>query len=1115
MRCTGCDADNLASSFFCTDCGASLASRCPVCGADNPPVARFCARCGAALATESSGGLEPGTSDLAPVRHVAVAMEGERRQLTVMFCDLVDSTALGEQLDPEELHEVVRAYQLACAEVIGRHDGHIAQYAGDGLVIYFGYPLAHENDAERAVQAGLDILQGIAALNTRLDASFGVRLALRIGIHSGPVVVAGTGDDQREKQVLGHTVNLAARLQAVAEPDSVVTTTATLNLARGFFVTTDLGLRQLKGIAEPVAVHRIVRRSGARTRLEGAAVAIGLTPFVGREQDLALLDDCFEQTVEGHGQVVLLCGEAGIGKSRLLQVFRERLAAHPHLWLEAQCSPYHEHSAFRPVIELLEQALRLGPDDTPAAKVAALERALMPTGLPLSRVVPLIASLLSVPLSDAYAPPALSADGQRHRTLDALVAWLVSLGAQQPCVVALEDLHWIDPSTRELLGILVEHSATARMMLLVTSRPGPDAPWPSRSNVTQLTLHPLGRTHVVSMIERLAGDRAVPPEVSAQVVAKTDGVPLFVEELTKAVLESELLRETPSAWERSGARPAFAVPSTLQDSLTARLDRLGPAKEIAQLGAVLGREFSYELVRAISPGDAAFVDHALRELARAELVYPRGVGPHATYRFKHALVQEAAYRSLLRSRRQDAHARIVCALETRFPERVEAEPEELGRHCAEAGLAPEASRYYRLAGQRAAQRSAHTEAVGHLTRGLDLLGRSAEGPERDRQELELRVALGFPLVALHGYGDSRVEEAYERARVLCQGMTDAPHLFETVWGLANYYQARGILDVAQDLAEQLVTIAEHAAETRLAVWAHLQLGATLFFRGNPAASLRHLDLAIAQHDPSVRWFLTGAPEPGAAARVYAGWALWELGYPDRALRVSEEGVALGRACEHPFTLALALAFHAYLRQIRREPEACRETAEEVIALAAAQEYPLWRGMGHLARGWALARTGCGDGGIDEMQKGVGMLASTGTEVGSSSFFFQLADATWAAGRASDALAIVQTGLGIAEERSHGLRDADLYRLNGDLLQEASGSGAGDAERCYRLAIERARSQRKTMIELRAAAGLFRLLRAQGRDIADARETLATTYAKFTEGFDTPDLRDARALLEER
>jgi class 3 adenylate cyclase/tetratricopeptide (TPR) repeat protein len=1025
-------------------------------------------------------------ADVAPARHLAV--EGERRQLTVMFCDLVDSTALGEQLDPEELHEVVHAYQMMCAEVIARHDGHISQYAGDGLVVYFGYPLAHENDAERALRAGLEILDASARLNGRLQKSHGIRLALRIGVHSGPVVVAGTcGDDQREKQVLGHTVNLAARLQAVAEPDSVVTTAATLNLAPGFFVTTDLGALPLKGIAEPVVVHRIVRRSGARTRLEGTAVAIGLTPFVGREQDLALLVDRFEQTAEGCGQVVLLNGEAGIGKSRLLQVFRERLGEQPHLWLEGHCSPYHENSAFRPVIDLLEQALRLGPDDAPATKIAALERALAPTGLPLETIVPLMASLLSVPLSDAYAPSAISADGQRHRTLDALVAWLVSLGTQQPCVVALEDLHWIDPSTRELLGILVEQSATARMLLVVTSRPGVDAPWPNRSNATQLTLHPLARSHVAAMIERLAGGRTVPPEVSAHVVAKTDGVPLFVEELTKAVLESELLRETASGYERSGARPTFAVPSTLQDSLTARLDRLGPVKEIAQLGSVLGREFSYDLLRAIAPADAAFVDHALRELARAELVYPRGLAPHATYRFKHALVQEAAYRSLLRSRRQDAHARIVCALETRFPERVEAEPEELGRHCAAAGLAPEAARYYRVAGQRAAQRSAHAEAIGHLTRGLELLARSAEGPERDRQELELRVALGFPLVALHGYGDSRVEEAYERARVLCHGMDEAPHLFETVWGLANYYQARGVLDVAKDLAEQLVTIAENAAETRLAVWAHLQLGATLFFRGEPAASLRHLDLAIAQHDPSVRWFLTGAPEPGAAARVYAAWALWELGHPDRALRVSEEGVALGRACEHPFTLALALAFHATLRQIRLEPDACRETAEEVIALSTAQEYPLWRGMGHVLRGWAMARSGRGDGGIGEMQQGVALLSTTGTEVGSSSFFFQLADATWAAGRASDALAIVQTGLGIAQQRDHGLRDADLHRLYADILLATDSEATAEAEQCYRVSLERARSQRKTAIELRAAMGLYRLLRRRGTDAAEARE----------------------------
>ena len=428
MHCSRCHADNAVDSAFCTHCGTGLVEHCPTCDAENPLPACFCRRCGAVL----SNGATAGPSGVGPqtARNRYSAPEGERRQLTVMFCDLVDSAVLGEQLDLEELHGIVHAYQRSCAAVVERHGGYVAQYAGDGLVVYFGYPLAHENDAERAIDAGVGILDEIAVLNTRLHESRGIRLGLRIGIHSGPVVVAGTGGgDARERQVLGHTVNLAARLQASAEPDSVVTTAATLRLARGLFVTAELGARSLKGMVEPVALHRVLRRTGARTRLEVAA-ATGLTPFVGRDDDVALLVDRWEQATAGHGQVVLLNGEAGIGKSRLVQVLRERLAAQPCVWLEGHCSPYHEHSPFRPVIELLEQELHLCPDDAPPQRLAALERALAPTGLPLTDAVPLMASLLAVPLPEAYASPALSGNRQRPRTLDTLAAWLLSVSAR-------------------------------------------------------------------------------------------------------------------------------------------------------------------------------------------------------------------------------------------------------------------------------------------------------------------------------------------------------------------------------------------------------------------------------------------------------------------------------------------------------------------------------------------------------------------------------------------------------------------------------------------------------------------------------------------------------------
>jgi class 3 adenylate cyclase/tetratricopeptide (TPR) repeat protein len=1096
-RCSRCGDDNFADSRFCTQCGAGLEECCPACQADNPTGARFCRRCGATL---SRGG-----DPREPVARAEEGFrthhgEGERRHMTTMFCDLVDSVILGERLDPEELHEVIHAYQEGCAAVVARHDGHIAQYSGDGLLVYFGYPIAHEDDAQRATQAGLDIIEEVRRLNARVEALRGIRLAVRVGIHSGLIVVGNTGGgEEGEKQIIGHAVNLAARLQGVADADSVLISAATLHLVRGLYRIEELGPRSLKGIAEPVNVYRVLGPSGARNRFEVSAAA-GLTPFVGREHEIALILERWQQAVDGRGQVVLLTGEAGIGKSRLVCELRERLAQVPHLWLEAHCSPYHEHSALHPVVELLD--LQLGRHGTPAERGAALEGAVEQAGLPVAEATSLFAALLSLPQSDRVAPGRWSPEVQRRKTLELLVAWLLNSSAARPVVLLVEDLHWVDPSTNELLGMMLEQSTTASILILVTSRPGNDVPWPDRSNLTHLTLQPLTRLQVGAMIERIAGGRSVPAEVHRQVVRTTDGVPLFVEEFTKAVLESNLVCETASGY----------IPSTLQDSLTARLDRLGAAKDVAQLGAVLGREFSYELLRAVAPGETSFLDHALRELVRAELLFQRGTPPRATYRFKHALVQEAAYRSLLRGRRHGAHARIARILAERFPERVAAEPEEMARHCAEGRLNAEAIRYYRLAAGRAMDCFAQLEAVGHLTRALELCAALRPGRERDQEELALRVALGPPLIAIRGYGDPEVEVVYERARSLCQESEDAPHLFETVWGLANYYQSRGALGTAKDLGEQLVTIAAHANDARLIVWADLQLGATLFWQGEPAAALPRLESAIALHDPAGRRLFPGSAEPGVAARVYAALALWQLGYPDRALRSSQEGIAAGRTCGDAFSLALALSFASMLHQSRREPAVVRVLADEVLTLATAQEFPLWRELGRVFLGWADAHADGSSAAVEEIEQGLARLATIGTEVGAAGGLGLLAEAKHAIGRTEDALGAVDSALAVAELRGQRTWDSDLSRLKGDILVRMERAGHADqAERCFVRALEASRSQRATSLELRAATSLGRLLGRHGRR-AEARVLLDGIYHRFTEGFETPDLRDACAVL---
>jgi class 3 adenylate cyclase/3',5'-cyclic AMP phosphodiesterase CpdA len=687
--------------------------------------------------------------------------EAERRQLTVLFCDLVDSTVLASQLDPEELREVVRAYQEACAKVIARFEGHIAQYLGDGLLVYFGYPLAHEDDAQRAVRAGLGIIEALGQLNTRLAQERGVHLAVRLGIHTGLVVVGEVGGGTRQEQLaLGETPNLAARLQGIAAPNTLVVSAATVQLLGGFFTYQSLGTSVLKGLAQPVEVYQVLHESMARSRLE-AAGSTGLIPLVGREQEVALLRERWAQVKEGMGQVVLLSGEAGIGKSRLVQVLKEHVATEPQAWLTpCQCSPYHQNTALYPWIELLERvALRFEREESPQQKLNKLEGFLVQYGLLLAEAVPLFASLLSLPLTADYAPLTLSPEQQKQKTMHAFLTILLRIAAQQPVLFVMEDLHWVDPSTLEFLNLLVDQGPTARILALLTFRPDFSPPWTGRSHLTQVTLPRLPRRQAAEMAGRVAHSKMLPAEVMEQVVARTDGVPLFVEELTKMVLESGLLQEREERYELTGPLPPLAIPTTLHDSLMARLDRLATVKAMAQLGATLGREFSYALLQAVSPWDEGTLGRGLHQLVEAEFLYQQGLPPEATYRFKHALIQDAAYQSLLRSTRQQYHQRIAQVLEARFPERCETQPELLAHHYTEAGLAEQAMGYWQRAGQQASERSANLEAVSHFTTGIALLTTLPETPAHTQQALTLHIALGAALQIAKGFGAPEVERA--------------------------------------------------------------------------------------------------------------------------------------------------------------------------------------------------------------------------------------------------------------------------------------------------------------------------------------------------------------------
>jgi class 3 adenylate cyclase len=740
----------------------------------SPPRFKFCGACGTALAGQVRASpstpaaewrdREAGQPQAARPLDESPRPEAERRQLTVLFCDLVDSTPLATHLDPEDLREVVRAYQRVCAEVIQRFEGYIAQYLGDGLLVYFGFPQAHEDDCQRAVRAALGMMEAMGRLNQRLEREQEVRLAARVGIHTGLVVVGEMGGGGRQEQLaLGETPNVAARLQALAAPNTVVISAATHRLVQGWFTCQDLGVHTLRGVATPVPVFHVLGESEAQSHLE-VAVSRGLTPLVGREQEVRLLLECWDQVKAGHGQVVLLSGEAGIGKSRLVEVVKEHAASQPHTQFDWRGSPYYQQSPLYPVIAHLHQLLRWHPEESSRDRLQKLEEVLAQSGCPLPDVVPLFASWLALPLSDAYTPLALTPERQKQKTLEALLAWLWREVERRRVLLIIEDLHWLDASTLEFLNLVVEQAATAPLFVLLTCRPTFHPPWPLHAHVTHLPLGRLPRHQASRLIAQVAGGKAVPAEVERQLLTRTGGVPLFVEELTKMVLESGILRETDERYELTGPLPPLAIPATLQDSLMARLDRLGTGKLVAQVGATIGRRFSYELLQAVSPVDEATLRHGLGRLVEAELLYQRGLPPRATYLFKHALIQETAQQSLLKHTRQQYHQQIAQALAQRFPDTVETDPELLAHHYTEAGLAAPAASYWQRAGQRALERSANIEAISHFTTGLAVLKTLPETPERHLQELTLQLALGAALSMLKGFTAPETEQAYSSAR---------------------------------------------------------------------------------------------------------------------------------------------------------------------------------------------------------------------------------------------------------------------------------------------------------------------------------------------------------------
>jgi class 3 adenylate cyclase/predicted ATPase len=1032
------------------------------------------------------------------------SIQAERRQLTVMFVDLVGSTALAHRLDPEEMGKVLRAYQDAVAGVVARFEGHVAKFMGDGVLAYFGWPKAHEDEGERAVRAGLAIVIAVAELTNPA----GGPLVTRVGIATGLVVVGdlvGKGAAQ-EQSVVGETPNLAARLQQVAKPGAVMISEPTRRLIGGLFEVQEIAADALKGFPDELRIYYVIGEGQAEDRFE-ALHGAGLAPLVGRTQELALLLERWERAKDGEGQVVLLTGEPGIGKSRLVRALRENLVDEPYLPLSHYCSPFHQTSALHPVVDLLERAAQFARDDPPPRKLDKLESLLARGTADVNAAAPLMAALLSIPADGRYAPLSIAPQRQKERTLEVMLDQLVGLARREPVLAVYEDVHWADPTTLELLDVVIDRARTLSVLVLVTFRPEFTPHWIGyAAHVTLLSLSRLGRRQGTTMVEHLTGGKTLPTEVLEQIMERTDGVPLFVEELTKAVLELGLLKEDAGGYALARPLPLFAIPSTLQDSLMARLDRLAPIREMAQIGSVIGREFSHELLAAVTMLPTAELKDTMDQLVLTGLVFRRGPPTRLSYIFKHALVQDAAYNSLLISRRQQLHATIAQMLEERFPETAAAEPEVLAHHFGQAGLVEKAVEYHVQAGRRAIAQSAVSEALAHFGSALDRLEGLPRSRERLRTELGIQLALGSSHVAVHGFAARATGDAYRRASELCENLGETRELFPVLYGLCLYHLYGAELREAKVVAERLLDLADTTNDRALLFFAHRATGVSALPAGEFPQARFHLEQALAIYDPGEHRApaFVYAFDPRVVCLDYLARTLLPLGLPEQALATNVEAIREARHVSHRNSLALPLFFGGVIHQILGNREEVEARGEELVRISVDAGFRLWQAGSAILCGWSFGEAVDPEAGRLEIQRGMAEWRATGAEYMLPYFLALLAQVELKAECPQSALPMLEEALIRVERTGERWYEAEIHRLEGEVLVALD--RLADAKTCFVRALEVAAGQQARFWELRAALSLARL----SHDPV-ARDRLGCLRASFSEGFELPDLKAARAF----
>jgi serine/threonine protein kinase/predicted ATPase len=1041
--------------------------------------------------------------------------DAERRQLTLLVCgsDLFESEEyLG--LDPEDQAPILRAFQDACAQAVLHFEGTMLQCNEQGLLACFGYPVAYEDAARRAVEAGFQLLHDVPALGDHFRGAPEQEAKLWVGLHTGSAIVEVKDN---AVSLVGDVRNVAVRLKEVAVPGHVVCTDVTRRLLRAEYQCARLGEQKIKGATRPVTLFRLERTASAESPFGPAPAE--LSPLTGRDNEMSLLRDHWERAQEGMGQVVLLVGEPGLGKSRLVSTLKEHVLGQKVAGevdapvIEWWCSPHYQNTSLHPAIDCYERALGFVAEEPPQERFDRLLSRVAKYGLDRPEVVPLWAALLSLPSPDRFPPLAMPAARQREETFQLMLEWLRVRAARGPILFVVEDLHWIDASSLEFLGQVVAEFQHDRVLAVFTFRPEFKPPWAAVDHQTSLALTRLTRRQVGDLVRKKAGD-AVSDALIERVYDRAGGVPLFVEEFTRMVQESTANDQTGSGGTRGQAGLGHEIPSTLQDLVMARLDRMEGGRELAQLAAVVGREVSHDLLVAVAGLDAPTLQAELAKLVQAEILYAKGRPPRCTYIFKHALLEDALYNALVKARRQEIHRRIGEVLEAQFPQTCETQPELLGHHFTEAGLTEQAIVYWLKAGQRSQDRSAFAEAIGHLTRGLELVGRLAGSQSRDDWELQFLIRLAPAYITARGYAAPEAGPILDRARELCRRRGDTQQQFGIMLGQWEWHIVRGDLRVSAEQAADGMALVENLRDPGMMMEALFMPGVTMFYRGQFAGARTHFENALASYDDRDRtksWTAYTGHDAGVTHRCYLALTLWHLGYPDQALRLARQTCELARTIGHAFSLEHAIDFAAYLSHYCRLGNEVQARGEEEMAVATEQAFPFWHALGTLHKGAGLLLQARREESLPLLLKGFTAFRGTGAEVRVPSYLGMLGDAYTQLGRFEEAHQALNEGLAVAEKNDDRCHEAELHRLQGELRLAESPDQSSDAEDCFRRAIETARPQQSKGWELRATMSLARLWQQQGRR-EDARAALEAAYGTYIEGFTTPDLVDAKGLL---